>query len=727
MTFLAPLGLLAAIAIVILIIIYIIRPNYQQKYISSTFVWKLSLKYKKKRIPTSKLRDILIIICQVATLACCALVLAQPVKMLKAIVSQNEVILVLDASSSMATEVMGDDEQAVTRYSHAVEMLEKQALQVLETGGYVSVIRADDNPAVLLDRITKNDMTKFNDVMDSIGGDMDESKNGFSTLTGCSYGSADIEGAMKLCENILDTNPSAVTYLYTDIKYTVAPESVQIIDCRLMDKTESGESVSESNAAILNVDAEFVDGYYRFDVRVASYGGNKQFGLMLVINDANGGGSEEATEYSKPIKTKVECPDGEERVVTFKSEKQNSDTGSDSGKEETPSVAESNVVKIPDVISYSSATVRIIDEADIDKDFDDPDLYYYSDNYQRDNVYELPGSSLPTLKVVYASSLRTPFFEGTLDIFETQGNSFFGNMWSFSIDRLRPDASIDGLSGYDFYIFEGRAPSTIPTDGAVFMMGVGYDYDNKALNGEWPKNISGKIESRISSSESGVPLTSSNPDHPVMRYIDAEKINVTEAYTFAGDPNGGYTSLIEYNGKTMFAVKNGDKESGSQERAAIMTFIPRFSNLSLVPEFPFVLGNLIEYFLPATLTQTVYSVGETISVNSRGYDVTITEVGKEESEGVTFTEFPSTFKIYKSGRYVVRTMLDENGTNIEERNICIQLPSEESNIFATVNELTDPYHGAGYEDFMKDLVMYVAAALVFFMFAEWLLHLREGI
>ena len=62
MTLLTPLGLIALSSIVALIIIYIIRPNFQQKIISTTFVWKLSLKYRKKRIPTSKLRNLILIL-----------------------------------------------------------------------------------------------------------------------------------------------------------------------------------------------------------------------------------------------------------------------------------------------------------------------------------------------------------------------------------------------------------------------------------------------------------------------------------------------------------------------------------------------------------------------------------------------------------------------------------------------------------------------------------------
>ena len=38
-----------------------------------------------------------------------------------------------------------------------------------------------------------------------------------------------------------------------------------------------------------------------------------------------------------------------------------------------------------------------------------------------------------------------------------------------------------------------------------------------------------------------------------------------------------------------------------------------------------------------------------------------------------------------------------------------------------------PYHGGEFEDFFKDLCVYVAAALVAFVFFEWLLHIKEGI
>ena len=120
MKLLTPLGLLGLIGIIVLIIIYIIRPNFQQKNISSTFIWKLSLKYKKKRIPTSKLRDFLLILCQILILASCAAILTKPSQIIKVDNENLEVITVIDMSASMRVESDGK-----TRFERAVEQAAK--------------------------------------------------------------------------------------------------------------------------------------------------------------------------------------------------------------------------------------------------------------------------------------------------------------------------------------------------------------------------------------------------------------------------------------------------------------------------------------------------------------------------------------------------------------------------------------------------------------------------
>ena len=50
MTFLYPLGLLGLLGIPVLIVIYIIKSKYTEQTVSSTYLWKLSERFLKKRI-----------------------------------------------------------------------------------------------------------------------------------------------------------------------------------------------------------------------------------------------------------------------------------------------------------------------------------------------------------------------------------------------------------------------------------------------------------------------------------------------------------------------------------------------------------------------------------------------------------------------------------------------------------------------------------------------------
>ena len=131
MKILTPLGLLGLLGILVLILIYIIKPNYQQKYISSTYVWKLSLKYKKKKIPTSRLRDLLLILCQILAITCCAMLLATPSQVLRQQPEEGEVIVIVDASASMRATT--DDE---TRFIRAVRQASELSDKILKENGF---------------------------------------------------------------------------------------------------------------------------------------------------------------------------------------------------------------------------------------------------------------------------------------------------------------------------------------------------------------------------------------------------------------------------------------------------------------------------------------------------------------------------------------------------------------------------------------------------------------
>ena len=187
MRLLLPLGLLALVGILVLLLIYLIKPNFQQKLVSSTYIWKLSLKYRKRKIPLSKLRNILLVACQVLIITAIAFILSKIVVVLKEPIAQPEVILIVDSSASMRT---GDD--ASTRYERAVSEAVKEAEKTFEQNGIVSVILAGGENAYLTERAS-------GDSRERVISDMRALLDGG---TSCSYTSADMDAAVAMTDRV---------------------------------------------------------------------------------------------------------------------------------------------------------------------------------------------------------------------------------------------------------------------------------------------------------------------------------------------------------------------------------------------------------------------------------------------------------------------------------------------------------------------------------------------
>ena len=194
MTLLLPLGLLGLLSLAVLILIYVLRPNYQQKLVSSTFVWKLSLKYRKNRLPISRLRNLLILIFQILLLACMAVMMAQPAVPVVSGTSKNEKVAIIDASASM---MVASENQ--TRFERALDEVQAMANETLShEDGVVSVILADSDAHFVISRLTSENAAQFESQLSVL---RDENA--------CSYGSADIDGAAELAEQVLQINSEA--------------------------------------------------------------------------------------------------------------------------------------------------------------------------------------------------------------------------------------------------------------------------------------------------------------------------------------------------------------------------------------------------------------------------------------------------------------------------------------------------------------------------------------
>ncbi len=398
MSWLAPIGFLGLIGLIILIVIYIIKPNYQNKVISSTFIWKLSLKYRKKRIPLNKLNNILLFLCQCLILTICAMLLARPVIPFEQVGNENEKVIIIDASASMLLANEGG-----TRFVRAVEEAKEMARGTLEAGGLVSVVLADNTPEFLAQRVSGTQSEELNAALDALIADK----------TRCTYGSADMNGAFALAEEILNYNNEAQVYLYTATTYI---EKNDVI-------VENVAAEDEWNAAVLNCTAQYdQNNHYEISVDLGCFGKTD----LLTIN------------------CQVHSPNGKPQDVTV-------------SKSEffDPTEDQKTVVFTTDDFGGTPLST-----------FDYLEVYVsVADSFAEDNSFFLYGGKKQTIRVQYASSMPNNYFSGVVRTLRQS----MKDTWDIQFTALAGDETA-ATEGFDLYIFEHRMPEEMPTDGVVLLV-----------------------------------------------------------------------------------------------------------------------------------------------------------------------------------------------------------------------------------------------------------------
>jgi Ca-activated chloride channel homolog len=249
MIFQTPLGLLGLIGVLLLILIYVLKPKFQEKSISSTFVWKLSLKYKRHKMPFQWLKSSLLVILQFLVLFVIILSLTTPLFALDT--KSGEKIIILDASANMLIESDGR-----TRFERAVQ----------EIGAIADRTTPDDRFTVILAGKEASFIARRLDSAKFI-------KQLLSEQT-ATYVDADISAAVSLTEGVLAENPNAEVILFTGNQYA----EVGLIEIRDMSK-------SEWNIAVLDFSSKITAGYHTFKAEIASYNKDMNVQAKLFIND----------------------------------------------------------------------------------------------------------------------------------------------------------------------------------------------------------------------------------------------------------------------------------------------------------------------------------------------------------------------------------------------------------------------------------------------------------
>ncbi|MBR2612395.1 MAG: BatA and WFA domain-containing protein, partial [Clostridia bacterium] len=403
MSLLTPLGLIGLIGLGILILIYIIKPNFQSKFISSTFIWRKSLKYRKKRIPISKLRNILIFICQLIVLVAVALILAQPYIDNSKEVEDGDTVMILDTSASMHASYEG-----TTRFSRALTQVRADANKAFENGNRVTIIVAGETSYFAAQQVVADNADVVWDVLDSMKNKPD------SVYT---YGTPDIEGAMSLAEKITSLTDKVTVTLYTDTEYHNSGD-VLVHDVK---------GALEWNAAILDVRMRMVENNYRIEIDVACYGKDSAVSMDIEIKNVNGTG--------ESMKLTVEALCQGDEVTTYVLGYAKDESSSEAAYIDTQL----------QLYSYEQLYIRIAEK----------------DALSYDNQYYLYGGTVPTLKVLYYSTMPNNYFASALLLLQ---DTLRGS-WNIQFDEVREGDPI--IEGYDLYIYEHAMPKTMPDDGVV--------------------------------------------------------------------------------------------------------------------------------------------------------------------------------------------------------------------------------------------------------------------
>lgn len=560
MSLLTPLGLLGLIGLIVLLIIYIIKPNYQNKVISSTFVWHLSLRYRKKKIPINKLRNIILIICQVLIISISAFIIAQPFIPEEQADTSSEKILIIDASASMLSSSAGQ-----SRVERAVDRALEDAKKALEEKDQkVSVILATDEPRFLVQELGVDQATLVYDALNSIVDPAAEERM-------FTYSEPDIDGAIKLAEEITAFTPDVEVLLYTDTTY-IDKGKINVVNV---------SEATDWNAAILDVRAEIVENWYVFEIDVATYGIDSDVRVFCDIIGVNGEGN--GTGSNININTVARCFNGQVTTLRFANYDENA---TDADPDARPD-------EIVQVYSFENINVRV-DE---------------SDSLALDNVYFLYGGMKPTLKVQYHSARPNNFFSSALMVLRDQ----LKEDWNMEITEVKKDAKPE-IEGFDIYIFEHVVPAVLPIDGIVIIM----DPDQMPA-GEM------KLSSYWMPFAGSWKMHAEDP-HPIMKNITPENIEVS-LYRSVSD-YGDFIPIMSCEDDPVVFIKDE-----IDSKMVVMNFDIHYSNFSMILEFPIFMHNIFEYFSPTTIKDHVYEINDTVDLNARGDRLYIS--GPDVNEDVT--------------------------------------------------------------------------------------------
>ena len=245
--FLNPWGLLGLATIPLVVLIYLLRSRYKTKSVSSTFIWKRSLKYVKRRIPLNFIMS-LILILQILVVTVASFAIARPTI---EPMETEEKIIILDASASMLAEKDG-----VTRFEEAKRQIKKAADKIGPNSKFTLILAGEEPVPVITRTMDKGDfLTKLEPVA-------------------CTMKTANITKALEMAGEIRNENTGATIQIYTD-KDFIDTDGIEVIDCK---------REGEWNTSVISLEENELFSGKEFITNIANYGLTSNVKVVLYVD-----------------------------------------------------------------------------------------------------------------------------------------------------------------------------------------------------------------------------------------------------------------------------------------------------------------------------------------------------------------------------------------------------------------------------------------------------------
>lgn len=270
MNILYPLGLLALIGIPVLVFIYIIKNTFTERTIASTYLWTLSEKFIKRRIPISRITGIVSLILQCLIIALMAFAITQP----SFIIPRSAVsyCFILDGSGSMNMS-MNDSTRFELGKSKITDIINDSM-----KGSTYTLIYAGSSTETIFNGV--RDKYRANQILKNLS---------------VAYSSTPLTDALQTAQRYFYENPSVKTYLITDKDYQ-QQENVQIIN--VFSDVE--------NYSVSGVEYNYINNGIKISGTATSYASDVTLTVELYFDDSKTAFDTKTINLSRSIQTSEE-------------------------------------------------------------------------------------------------------------------------------------------------------------------------------------------------------------------------------------------------------------------------------------------------------------------------------------------------------------------------------------------------------------------------------------